>query len=337
MKLDKFCRIKWEAALAFKKKGRFGEAKQELVEALEEQPDHPLLRASLAEAYLRQKRIIEAGSLAKTILSDHPEYPQALYILGEVSFRHKKLEKALEYFRQAAQKDSRPYLILRIAKVLREQGQYAEALETLDSALIKQKAYDGLLREKAVVLNRLGQTAAALKAYEDLLKIVPGDDFARKEVYRLKGRNRCGQEATDELKRIIKVSSEKNNPHLRGLLAQKLKEQGKLNDAAAEYYSAWQLNPDDLYLLKMAGFCYYRLGDYDKATEILSWAFKMEPGDYRVKATLTKLFKKNRDIKGFINLLEVILEDHPENMRLLGTLSSLKKQISQDDKGDMEQ
>ena len=111
MKLTGFSRTKWERARDLKKQGRYQEAEGELKEALEDAPDHFLLKASLADVYLRQDRSTEAKILVESILSSDPQYPQARYILGEIFFKQNLFEQALQCFRQAFQKDPRPYLI----------------------------------------------------------------------------------------------------------------------------------------------------------------------------------------------------------------------------------
>ncbi len=60
MKLTGFSRTKWERARDLKKRRQYQEAEKELKEALEDAPDHFLLKASLADVYLRQDRSMEA-------------------------------------------------------------------------------------------------------------------------------------------------------------------------------------------------------------------------------------------------------------------------------------
>jgi tetratricopeptide (TPR) repeat protein len=184
MKLSEFCRIKWERARDLKNKGAYLEAEEELKEALEEQPDSPLLNVSLAELYLRQDRLTEARILVEPTLSADPHYPQALYVLGEIFFKEGKLNEALECFRNAFQKDPRPYLIRRIAKTQREMGRYKEALDTLDAALADEREDIRFLKEKALTFNRMKQWDDALEIYEKVQKLDPEDSFVRKEIYR---------------------------------------------------------------------------------------------------------------------------------------------------------
>jgi tetratricopeptide (TPR) repeat protein len=331
MELTPFSRIKWERAMDLRKEGEYHEAERELAEALDQQPENLLLRSSLAEVYLRQERTLEAKMLADAILSEDPRYPKALYILGEVFLRQERPDEALQCFRQASEGDKRPYLLLRVAKTLREMGRYEEALETLDSVLLHQKDNPYFLKEKALVLNRLKQYDEALKAYERVRKLDPKDSFVRKEVVRLKGRQRLDKATIEELEKVVKLPSGKNDAQLRGLLGKKLKDAGRLQEAAAQFQIAGRLDPDNPFFLKQEGFCHYQLGEYDKAIECLGQALRKDPNDFYVKVTLKKIYSAAGNIRGLMELLEAVLKDHPQNVKLLGTLKGLKKKMGKEE------
>lgn len=327
MKLSRYAKIKWERAKYLRKRGQYLEAENELKEALEEEPDHFLLRSSLAELYMRQDRLAEARILAEAILSTNPQYSQALYILGEVFFKENRFDQALQFFRQASQKDSRPYLILRVARTLRKIEQYEEALETLDSTLVSERQNSLFLKEKALVLGRMEKWDEALSIYEKLNELDPNDSFIRKEIYRLKGKNRPDEKVIQELKTVVKLPSRKDDPQLHGFLGQKFREAGEFKEAAAEFQVARRLAPNDVFFLKQEGFCYYRLKDYDKAIETLGEALRKDPGDFIVKTSLEKIYATIDNLKGFMLLLEGILKYHPHNVKLMGTLKKVKKQV----------
>jgi len=323
MDLKKYCRIKWEHARDLKRKGAYQEAEKELTEALEEQPDHPLLTASLADLYLRQDRLTETRVLAEAILSRDPQYPQALVVLGEVFFKENNLHEALQCFRQASQKDPSPYLNHRVIRTLREMKRYEEALEILDSLLVRDRENILFLKEKALILNRMKQGDEALRLYERVKKLDPNDLFVRKEIYRLKGLKRPDEKNIKELETVVNLPSRKDDPQLHGLLGQKLKDAGRLNEAAAEFHTAWQLDPNNFFFLKQEGYCHYHLKAYPEAIQALSHVFRKDPNDYIIKKTLERMYVRTQDIDGFISLLEEILKDHPRNVKLIGTLKKV--------------
>ncbi len=325
MKLSEFSRIKWERARDLKGKGELSEAERELREALEEQPDHPLLNASLADLYLRQDRAGEAKVLAESVLSREPENAQALFVLGKIRYNENDLEDALACFRRAFYKDKRPYTARWTARTLRKMDRYGEAEELVDSALAAEPENVYLLKEKALILNRLEKREEALKTYEKIAGLDPGDRFVRKEIYRLKSLGRGREQVIKELEKVLTLPARKDDPELHALLGQKLRDAGRLKEAAEAFRAAWNRSNGNPFFLKQEGFCHNRRGAYPEAIEALSRAFKEDPDDYRVKTTLKKLYTVTKNPEGFVSLLEEILKEHPHHVKLMGTLKSLTK------------
>ena len=87
MSLSKFCQIKWERSKDLRRQGKLEEAAGELLEALDEAPDHSLLRSSLATVYLRQGKLLEAKHLVEEILVTEAQSSQALVVRGEIAFK----------------------------------------------------------------------------------------------------------------------------------------------------------------------------------------------------------------------------------------------------------
>lgn len=328
-RLNESNRIKWERARDLKNKGAYPEAEKVLMEALEEQPDHPFLKASLADVQVRQDRLNEARILAEEILSVDPQDQRALTVLGDIYFKEKKMEEALQCFHHAEQRDQSPYMVRRIAKTLREMERYEEALETVDAALILHRENRSLLKEKAVILNRMMRHREALETYERVQALDPEDSIVRKEIIRLKGLERSDPNIIEELKAVLRVPSRGNDPQLHGLLAQRLKEAGKLEEAVEEYRIARRLAPHDFFFMKMEGFCHYRLGNDREAIHLLSQAFRHDPDDVMVKSTLEKLFKRIGRLEDYVRLLEGILADHPHRVKLAGPIKKFKKLIDE--------
>jgi tetratricopeptide (TPR) repeat protein len=325
--LSQFCQIKWERAKELRRQGKLGEAEGEILEALDEAPDNPLLKSSLAHIYLRQERLLEAKHLVEEILAEEPLSSQALVVRGEIAFKEKNFLDALQDFRHASQSDPRPYLKLRIARTLRELTRYREALDTLNASLITYRDDPGLLKEKALILNRLQRREEAKELYEKLRTLNPQDPFVQKEILRLKAFSRSDDQVIQELQTVVKIPSKGDNPQLHGLLAQKLKAAGQVREAAAEYRTASQMEPDNPYFSKQQGFCHYMLGEYDEALECLTAAFRRDSSDFYVKGTLEKIYTTQGRLGEFLSLLEEVHLRHPHNVKLLGTIKKLKKRL----------
>lgn len=313
---------------ALRRQGKLAEAEQELLEALEQEPGHSLARASLANLYLRQGRDLEAQVLVEEILTVDPHCAEAMAVRGEIASKERRWSEALEDFDQAWRIRPQPYLVLRRARALKEMGRYADALEVLDNALVADRDNGRLLKEKAVLLNRTGRLQEALELYEKIKGLLPEDRFVAKEIIRLKGLSRSGDRVIDELKTAVGLSSRRDDPQLHGLLAQKLREAGQVQEAAAEYRTASNLAPDTPFFLKQQGYCHYSLKQYDQALDCLARAFRSDPADYYVLAALDKTYAALSRLEDFLSLLEQTLSLHPNQRNLMGWIKKVKKRLA---------
>ena len=211
----------------------------------------------------------------------------------------------MQDFEAARQMDPQPFLILRRGRPLREMGRHAEALEVLNSALVADRENVGVLKEKALVLNRMQRWEDALGRYEKIRLLTPEDSFVQKEILRLKGLPCAGDAVIKELRTTVGLSSRRDDAQLHGLLAQKLKEAGQVQEAAAEYRTASDLAPENVYFLKQQGFCHYSLQECDQALE--------------------KIYINLGRPEDFLALLEVVRGLHPHQRKLMGWIKSAKK------------
>jgi tetratricopeptide (TPR) repeat protein len=132
----------------------------------------------------------------------------------------------------------------------------------------------------------------------------------------------------DELKTAVGLSSKRDDAQLHGLLAQKLREAGQVQEAAAEYRTASNLAPDNIYFLKQQGFCHYSLKQYDPALDCLARSFRSDPADYYVLAALEKIYTTLGRPEDFLALLEQALSLHPHQRKLMGWIKKAKKRLS---------
>ncbi|MDO8957918.1 MAG: tetratricopeptide repeat protein, partial [Deltaproteobacteria bacterium] len=86
---------------ALKESGKFEEAEKEIQEGLRQNPDHTLLKTSLADLHLRQGHLAEGRILAEEVLAHDPQHPQALSVLGDFFLKEHSPHQAWECFRQA--------------------------------------------------------------------------------------------------------------------------------------------------------------------------------------------------------------------------------------------
>jgi len=313
---------------ALKESGKFEEAEKEIQEGLRQNPDHTLLKTSLADLHLRQGRLAEGRILAEEVLAHDPQHPQALSVLGDFFLKEHSPHQAWECFRQAFFRDPRPYLILKTARALKEMGNFAEALQELEKVLVVQRENFPFLKEKALILNRMKKFDQALDCYEKVKELRPDDRFVQKEILRLRSRTRPQPQVLKELEAVASMDSKKGDPQIHGLLAQKLKDAGMIREAVAEYGAASALEPNNLFFLKQQGFCHYRLKDYAQAIHCLTEPLHRDPQDIAVRKTLEKSFEAQGNLADFLDLLEETFRQHPGSKFLLGTIKKIRRKLN---------
>lgn len=313
-----------------KERGELGEAETEIRRGLEKEPNSFFLKASLADLYLRQGRFTEGRILAEEVLAQDPQHPQALSVLGDIFLKQRSPREALECFREAFNRAPRPYLILKSARALKEMGNLAEALQELEKVLVVNPENLSFLREKAFILNRMKRFDEALEAYEKIKILSPDDPFVKKEILRLRSRTRPETQVLKELRAVVSMDSKKEDAQVHGLLAQKLKGAGQIQEAAAEYGKASTLAPRNPYFLKQQGFCFYRIKKYDEAIQCFARAFRKDPSDYFVRRTLEKCYEAQGNLRGLLDLLEEVFHLHPGQKPLLGMIKKIRKKVGLD-------
>jgi tetratricopeptide (TPR) repeat protein len=317
-----------------KKEERYAEAEEEIQRELKKDPDHPFFKASLADLYLRRGKLADGRILIDEILSQDPQNPQALSLLGDLFFKERSFRKALECYRQAFCRDPRDYVILRAARSLKEMKIFPEALQELEKVLVVKPKNLPFLKEKAIILNRMKKFDQALEVFERTKEISPDDPFVQKEIIRLRSLTKPDAQVVQELQTVMGMNSKKDDPQMHGLLAQKLQKAGLIKEAAAEYKTALTLDPGNLYFRKQEGFCHYRAKKYAEAIDCLKEAFEKDPADYYVRSTLEKSYEARGELAKFLELLERAVGQHPDQKALLGILRRVRRKLNPESPGE---
>jgi len=313
--------------LSLKKSGKYQDAEDEIRHELEKNPDHLLLKVSLADLYLYRGRLAEARIIVEEVLTQDPQHPQALAVLGDIFLKQHSFQEALECYQQAFNRDPRPYLNLKTARVLKEMEEYEEALQELNKALVVKPGSLAFLKEKAFILNRMKRYDEAMETYGKVNEISPNDPFVQKEILRLRSRTRPDEQVLKELQRVVGMDSKKDDAQMHGLLAQKLKEAGQVREAVAEYGTAAKLAPGNLFFVKQQGFCLHELKRYDEAIRCLSEVFRRDPTDFFVRSALEKSFGARGDLTGLLDLYEKTSQLHRSQKFLLGKIRKIRRQL----------
>lgn len=323
-----------QEALDLKRQNRLAEAEAVLVAGLSRFPGETRLKASLADAYVRQKRLGEAEELAAGILRDSPQEAAALIVLGNVRFAQQRYADAVRHFTEARATAPSPYVIRRLADAYRRAGAPAKAVTLLDEQLAASPEDSAARRARAAALAAAGERQRAIEAYRELVAADPDDSFSFKEYVRLLTEGQDPARAAAEIERLMRVARHAANPHLHALLADQYKALGAVEKAAAHLEQALALSPGNLFLTKQLGFLYYNARDRlpdaaHRAIPLLAGALEQDPGDRPVRSALAAAYRySGRQAEG-LAAFQAILARHPDARHLWGEIRKFARELQE--------
>ncbi len=348
--------------------GRLREAELKLYEALEDYPGNDLLEANLADVLLRQGDTYKARDIALRVLERNPRQIMALTVLGEAALKQGEAEEALENLNRAYELSPSSYRAGRLAAACKFAGREEQALQILKSALQEapedkylQKQYT-LLKES---LKKQGTHPSTFESpegeYEQdehegypgepdpFPRVSPGDkevktwrsdteqetflkdetSFAYAQHIKEQLKHLEPEKAAVELKKLIKVGSRKENPHLQVLLGELLRHVQYDWEAAEAYKKARELNPEDKFALTQETYCYRRLGKKEDAWPLLKTLLYRSPQDKVARSVFLKDAEELNRVDEAVEFVSQLLDKYPHRGELYGLIKKLQKRKKQ--------
>jgi tetratricopeptide (TPR) repeat protein len=234
-------------------------------------PDDVELLYTLGLLSLESQRLDDAEKYMMMLVRLNQREGEAQYYLGRIYENRKQYDIAIDWYRQVHVGDYKFDAQLRIADMLGNSGRAEEAVGHLD-AMLKGSQSDGTLVRIYITKGELLRSARryeeALTVFNTALDIVPGNSdllYARALVAEKLGR-------IDMLEADIKaiLKTEPDNAHALNALGFTLADQTERYEEAYEYLKrAIEIMPDDAAIIDSWGWVHYRLGDYEKAVDLL--------------------------------------------------------------------
>jgi tetratricopeptide (TPR) repeat protein len=227
--------------------------------------------------YYRAGQLASAQQMFCYVLALAPEHAETLHFLGGISLQLGESEKAVEFFRRAAQaQTANPVFWNDLGATCIAAGRFAEGAAAIEQALRLRPDYPEAYNNLALASLQTGDVARAVECYEHAIRLRP--DYA--EAYsnlgntlREQGQAEAAVAACEQALRLRPESAEAANnlglalqetgqveaavehyrnalqirPHFADAannLATAMKELGRLEEAAAEYRRALKLNPN---------------------------------------------------------------------------------------------
>ena len=312
-----------------KGKKKLMQAMEELTNVMDDFPNEPLLMIESADCLRLNGNLEEAKTLTMDALEKAPDNQEGHIVLGNISLGEKSYDKALDHFETAAQIKRTSYVLSKMIRTLIDLGRFDDAKDLIREELIGNPDNHVILKYKAQVLAKEGTYKEAAEIYEKIYAMHPDDDFAYKELLRLKSMDREPADVSREIKGILKVSKAAKNPHLHSELGLNLKRAGKYEEAVAEFQNALALSPENNFILTHLGFCYAKLQMFKEVVETLSGPFIENPKDVYVKSSLMAAVKKGKQWEEFRKILKRAMERHPQEKSLWGLMKKLEKETNE--------
>lgn len=338
------------------KKGETNKAIKWLEEALKDKEDDFNLRMAYARLLTDVKRFDDARRQFEIISIQAPNNVDVLYALGLLYLQVNRLDDAERYFTRLGKLNKRVYdsnyYLGRIAEERNEwdkssdlyQGvhggeYYFDARIRLSLILAKQGKVEKALSnirsiEKPKDTNRLiliqaeGEILTDVKRYQEAMSLFDRAIEAETHPDLLYSRAMLAEKMgrLDILETDLKaiLAKDANNATALNALGYTLADRTDRYDEAYTYIKrAYELSPNDFYILDSMGWVLYRLGRLDEAVEFLQQALELR-NDPEIAAHLGEVLWVMGEKKAAKEVWETALKDTPTDDRLLKVIERFK-------------
>ena len=196
--------------------------------------------------------LLQAQDVYQRILKAQPDQPDALHLLGVISFQEGETEIAIKRIRDAL--SAKPHFAeahSNLGNILRETGQYNEAILHLQKAVSINPDFADAHNNLGACLHALKRFDDAASSYKTAFTIKP--DFS--EAYYNFGNTMrelgIVEEAIIHYRKTLSISPDYAEAHF--TLGNVMRELGKLNEAVEHYEKAIAIVPDYVEALNMLG------------------------------------------------------------------------------------
>ncbi len=340
-------------ARILQREGKTNEALSAMNRYLEHQPDSGEVRMTYARLLVDAKRYEEARQQFELLSKQSPEDGDVAYALGllllqtnrydeaAVQFERlvalgERVDAAQYYLGQIAESKNDPVAALgsygrvdrgdhylnaqiRIGVILAEQGEMRKARAQLHGIRVSnQQEAVRVYRSEADILARADRLRDAMGVYDAALDEYPGNSdllYARAMLAEK-------LDMIDVLERDLReiLSREPNNADALNALGYTLADRTDRYEEALELIKqAYELRPDDHYVVDSMGWIMYRLGRYEEALKFLRRAMELN-NDPEVAAHLGEVLWVMGDKAAAMKIWNSALESTPDDQRLLDVI-----------------
>lgn len=287
-------------------------------------PENADVRYAYGLLLMQTNHMKEAEAQFKELIARRERMPVAYYYLGQIAESNEDIEAALAAYRKVDEGEHRLNAQIRAAVLLAESGRLVQArahLHGLRSDNSQQAIR--IYRAEAEILAKRKDLADAMQVYNGALEDFPHDTDL------LYSRAMLAEKMDDlvVLERDLRaiLAREPNNADALNALGYTLADR---TDRYAEAYElvarAYELKPDDHYVIDSMGWTLYRMGRHQEALMHLRRAMKLN-GDPEIAAHLGEVLWMTGDKKAAMEIWDTALKSTPDDPRLLDVKKRFEK------------
>jgi tetratricopeptide (TPR) repeat protein len=290
----------------------------------ERAPENADVRYAYGLLLMQTNHMSEAEAQFKELIARRKRVPVAYYYLGQIAEAKGDIEAALAAYREVDDGEHRLNAQIRASVLLAESGRLVQArahLHGLRSDNSQQAIR--IYRAEAEILTKRKDYADAMEVYNGALQDFPHDTDL------LYSRAMLAEKMDDlvMLERDLRsiLSREPNNADALNALGYTLADRtDRYNEAYELVKRAYELKPDDHYVIDSMGWTLYRMGRHQEALMHLRRAMELN-GDPEIAAHLGEVLWMMGDKKAAIELWDTSLKSTPDDPRLLDVKKRFKQ------------
>lgn len=300
---------------------RFEDAKAQFEVLAKAQPDSSEVRFALGILNLQTQSLDQAEGHFRHLANGEEYADEASYYLGQIAENRRDYDQALEWYSAVGEGDNRFDAELSMALTLMKQKKFSEArgkLHGITPSTPGQKAR--LVRVEGELLSQEGKYAEAMRVYDQALVGHFDSDllYSRAMLAEKMGRLDLLEQ---DLKQILE--REPDNSQALNALGYSLADRTtRYPEAYALIKRAYELSPNDYFILDSMGWVLYRMGRLDEAEGFLRRALKLRD-DPEIAAHLGEVLWHRGDRTGARMVWEDALQSAPGDHKVLDAMKRL--------------
>ncbi len=275
-------------------------------------------RMTIAVQFHQRGQLEDAEKLYLGILSDFPNHPDVLHLMGVSCSQQGKLEKAINYINMAIIfNPNNPEYYCNLGESLRRTGDLSKAVQTFSKAIAINPNFPMAHFNLANTLKQLNDNENAINHYQQAINLFPNNPefyYNLGNTYRDTGMYKT---AIEVYQQALKLNPNLANVH--NNLGATLVEWDRTEEALYHYQQAVRLQPDFEEAYSNMSGIYQKLGETQKAIECIDKIqyFHSIKGDLsknalfdlHKKSIFPIIFENNEEIDYFRNTLSNALDN----------------------------